>query len=182
MNGVNVLMFRAINRNAMKSVVIIGGTVVCMIGVIFFLMKGCVHVKVCVKQRYVPNEVNPLEYMVTRVPLEEFERAIRERPDLISYKPSDRPDDENMSILSGCAIILHTNHIKVLLKYGADIDEAINWHAKYGTKEALALLQQMKAEQAGKVDSSHFAESARTNTLRVNHGSPPPNPTSGGGK
>jgi len=51
-----------------------------------------------------------------------------------------------MSILAVYASPPYTNYIKVLIKNGADVDEAINWHRKYGFEEAALLIEKIDEE------------------------------------
>ena len=74
-----------------------------------------------------------------KAPLIEFKYLVENHPKHINY-PKNNDLSNYPSILSVCAEKNLTNHIKILLENGADIQKAINWHTKYGKQNAINIL------------------------------------------
>ncbi|MDD5519618.1 MAG: hypothetical protein PHI84_02255 [Kiritimatiellae bacterium] len=104
--------------------------------------------KPVLKKHYVKSAQNPFDLMMDRLSFEEFEQEIIKHPELINHKdPSPNiPESSRGSILSGAAILMKTNHVKMLISHGADVDEAIDWNSKYGSTNAIELLIKISRE------------------------------------
>jgi hypothetical protein len=81
---------------------------------------------------------------------ERFEELVKTKPEWMGYRA---PGLNPMSILSACALIKRTNYVRILIDNGADVDEALEWHKRFGTEESIALLHQINNEVKGRGDS-----------------------------
>ena len=84
--------------------------------------------------------INAVLYETT---LPYFKEMVKENQDWINNTPQER-NLLRSSILSLCARKGLTNHMKILLENGADIQEAIDWHTKFGNLEAVNILNKYK--------------------------------------
>jgi hypothetical protein len=102
------------------------------------------------------DQYNPLLLALKyESPLHKFEQLVKENSFWVNYKSDVRAPDgmPASSILSSCATLGLTNHVRVLLGHGADPEEAITWCSDYGSEEAGALIRAI--EESIVVDSQH---------------------------
>jgi hypothetical protein len=83
-------------------------------------------------------------------PVSKFEEVVASNHSWVNLKtdPAHKWVDvaASCSILAECAQRGLTNHVRVLLEAGADADEAIGWHRKYGWDEAADLIDHEREE------------------------------------
>ena len=75
-----------------------------------------------------------------------FEELVKRFPDYLSYSTPSRNGRKGMSILSSCALLQKTNYVRILIRNGADVQEAIEWHRAFGSEAAAKLLAQCESE------------------------------------
>jgi hypothetical protein len=76
---------------------------------------------------------------LARVPLPEFESVVQSNLPSLNVKDQGLGTDPP-SVLSVCAGLDLTNHVRLLIAYGADVTEATNYLHKYGAKKELSLI------------------------------------------
>jgi hypothetical protein len=102
-------------------------------------------------RRLVPVTLDPLQLAVEYDASDQrFEELVKTNPEWMHYRA---PVQNAMSILSACALIKRTNYVRILIDNGADVDEALQWHKRFGTEESIALLHQINNEVKGRGDS-----------------------------
>lgn len=73
-----------------------------------------------------------------KTPLNNFKSLVKQYPEHINYPKTNLSNYP--PILSLCAIENLTNHIKILLDNGADIQKAIDWQTKFGNQKSINIL------------------------------------------
>jgi hypothetical protein len=113
-----------------------------LIGIVIALVSLFMWVKtIKVRQQYSLRDyelLNPLQLALEfESPLWKFEELVKANPAWVTYRQEHHfPDaDDVMPVMAGCALSGYTNHIQILLRHGADADEAINWLKQNGGAE-----------------------------------------------
>ena len=104
---------------------------------------------VCIEKKveFAKSTENPLIRLSDTGTVAQFEAYIKQRPELVNYTRKKYPkaeDDCPCSPLSACAYLFRTNHAEILIKYGADIEEAIAFHKKEKNDEYVDFLMRLK--------------------------------------
>lgn len=111
------------------------------------ILTGCdSRVKVVIDSVPAEDDRSPLQYMVDKRSLKEFEDEVVAHPEWINRKASYLSYADNYSVLSGCAIIGKTNHVRILIQHGADVKEALEWCKSEGEDSAANLIRQVYKE------------------------------------
>lgn len=109
----------------------------------------------------VSAEVNPLQTALRYDASEKkFEEIVSAYPDWIYFRGSD-PNTWNYTILESCAILNKTNYVRILIRHGANVDEAIKTLSRPPSfTNAVNLLRAVQVElkshpAVGKLDSTN---------------------------
>lgn len=108
------------------------------------------------KLRVVSNRYQPVSY---RDPLDEaiwyraspqrFEQLVEQFPTWVNFKDSTDPiSGEDLSKLTACALGRLTNYVEILVKHGADTNEALSWCEKHAANDAADLIRAAKGQRA----------------------------------
>lgn len=87
--------------------------------------------------------MNPLALALDyESPASKFEALVKANPGWVTYRQKNHFPDvaEVMPVLAGCALMGYSNHVEVLLKYGADAEEAIQWLRQNAAGEGVPLI------------------------------------------
>jgi hypothetical protein len=122
-----------------------------------FLLGAC-NWRVRVEKHGVEDDSSPLIWMLRDASLEEFEAAVREHPAWIEQKSRHLPDNANQTPLAAAAILAQTNHVRLLIRYGADVREAVRWCKRYDFSEGIELIQSVCRESGKQIPASEKAE------------------------
>ncbi len=78
-----------------------------------------------------------------------------ENPGWVNYRERcDFPIEEwTPSILARCASLGYTNHVRVLIKSGANVQDAIDWHEQFGSEDSVRIIQMVAEQDKEGVDS-----------------------------
>lgn len=89
---------------------------------------------------------SPLELALEyEAPAEKFEQLVKKGPGWIHYR-SQNGGGYSWPILASCAILKKTNYIRILIRYGANVQQAIESLKETGSDDAIQLLRQMESE------------------------------------
>lgn len=100
---------------------------------LLIVVVGCNVKKMnCVEA--VASDVSPLRQTMERDSMEEFQNKILLHPQWVNQKSKSLPDCNNMSVLVSAAITCRTNHVRLLIQNGADVEDAINWCKRNKTR------------------------------------------------
>lgn len=113
------------------------------VGVLCVALAGCSdRVKVVVTDEPVMSDRSPLlnEREMDKLSLAEFDKTVREHPEWVNKKSEQFPDSESLSVLSAYAITARTNHVRILIRNGADVMEALQWSKRNQCPECTRLI------------------------------------------
>lgn len=81
-------------------------------------------------------------------PLQKFEEVVRRNRGWVTYRQQQHYPDagEVKPVLAKCASLGYTNHVQVLLRYGAEPGESIRWLRKNGSDDAVRLIEEQVQE------------------------------------
>ena len=115
------------------------------------LMTGCGEGPISVEVTHTPvmADFSPLFDIIEKASLEDFEKAVCEHPQWVNQKSSYTPDSENLSVLTTAAFMARTNHVRVLIRNGADVAEALGWCKRNHAPEGRRLISDV-AKELGK--------------------------------
>jgi hypothetical protein len=127
----------------MKKRVLVGGVAIPILTAA--LLRLFLPTRIEIKKRFVvsgPRAKNPLYVAVFgRMPAEHFETLVASNANWVNQVDESIVTDDSPSILYLCAELGLTNHVKILIQHGANVDDAIAYGAKYGRTDRVALIK-----------------------------------------
>ena len=113
--------------------------------VVLALVLGCDRaVQVKVTKEPVMYDRSPLIRLADKASFQEFEAAVTSHPEWINQKSKVIPHDRGA--LAACAIMARTNHVRILIQHGADVQEALAWFEQENWEEPAQLITRVQAE------------------------------------
>lgn len=116
------------------------------------LLTGCGwRVSVVKKIEPVMYDGSPLFKVIEMESFTEFEKKVGQHPEWMNQKSKHLPDSENLSVLTAVAITARTNYVRVLIKNGADVAEALEWSKRNQCPNGMQLIVDVCKEFGKKV-------------------------------
>ena len=119
------------NRTAIFAGIAIAEALLILIAAsLFFTGGGRVYFRTNFRREPVPAVINPLE-LALQYNLSDatFEQIVRDHLNWINYRPK-LEGGFNSTILADCALLRKTNYVRILIKNGASVEEAVKDNIK----------------------------------------------------